>query len=464
MGQYGRITTTDSIAKQLKKYNTNYEGRKTWDQLYGAVGLSTNQALEQAQYDYYSAMNDAYAAAYNEAAAVQNSALAQGYKTKMLSDLDYDLNEAFNSYRQNYLTQKQNIESTAAEAKATVDSALLTQAKNVKAYADSPYQYLTTMFNRAYGNEDYEPDSRLLEVFEKNPNWSKYVVENEGQKSLLSEQELYKQLYDKDGNLTIKGADFYDQMMNDLGVTIGEEYSFHNWLANENSELFEWSQSYNPYDYNPDLYGNSTNMSGMKTMFGMTSDDETYQFVERYAGMSEGELSEVFSRYDKAVSDFATKVSEDSGRHSKEIIGDINTMVSEIKEMANQLGIQGDVEEELGFTFDQLTDAIKDNYDSSESNGAIWWKNILAYLGATHTGATTGWSQGGAWGAAIGASIGHTLGTAISILGSEQMKNKNSELANESSKQFQNLVVQMTKYAQNERRKTEIEYNKRKTK
>lgn len=455
MGRYGLITTTSNTASQLKELNKDYEKRRTWASLYGSVDVAEQQALSSLQYDYSKDVLDAYTAAYAEKSAIANSDLGTGYKQQSLYDINESLNEAFNSYRQNYMSNVSAVEQSAAQAKQGISDELATQAENINTYRAMPYQYLTNLYERAVGTEDTEADNKLEKLFLENPNWNKYLVTEEDNVRLKTEQELLDEHY-VDGKLTLKGADFYDQMLNELGTLYGSEYSFHNWLANENAELYEWSQSYNPYDYAPNMFGDTSNLSSVQTMFGLAADDQTYQFVERYAGMSEGELDEMFSKYTKYAEDVANKLSDASGRQTKAVVGDINNMIGEIKTMATELGILDDVEAEIGMTFEELSRGVEENYSKSYTNGNIWWDGILTTLSSTGVGAGIGSKYGG-YGALIGAALGMLGGAVTGIAGTEQRKKENLKLAKSSSDAYEQLVVKMTNQAQQKRRQAEIE-------
>ena len=463
MGRYGLITTTSNTASQLKELNKDYEKRRTWASLYGSVDLAEQQVLSSLQYDYSKDVLDAYATAYGEKSVIANSALGSGYKEQSLYDINESLNEAFNSYRQNYMSNVAAVKETSQEAKQGITDELILQAENVNKYRAMPYQYLTNLYNRSIGTEDVEADDKLAKMFVENPNWNKYLVTDETGTRLKTEQELLDEHY-VDGKLTIRGADFYDQMLNELGTTYGSEYSFHNWLANEDAELYEWSQSYNPYNYAPNMLGESTNLSSVQTMFGLASDDQTYQFVERYAGMSEGELDAMFSRYTKYAEDVANKLSDASGRHTKDVVGDINGMIGEIKTMATELGILDDIEAEIGITFEELSRGVEENYGKSLTNGNIWWDSIQAEL--VHAGAsasvggtvgTLGGPVGILYGSLIGAAVGVIGGIPKAISRSQANKKENLRLAKESADAYKQLVIKMVNMAQQKRRQAEID-------
>ena len=457
------MPTTSDYAAQLKQLNKDYERRRVWSSLYGAVDLSKQRALNSLQYDYNKDVSEAYAAAYNERGAIANSNLGQGYKEAAYGDLDASLNEAFASYKANYLNNKLAIEESAAEATSEIDTALTTQAENIALYQRKPYEYLTSLYERATGSGDYDLDEKLQELFINNPNWSKYITtDDKGNNRLMSEAELYSTLYDEQGNLTIAGADYYDQMLNSLASEMGSDYSFHNWLSTNDEELYNWSQTYNPYNYAPDAFGNNTNLSSVRTMFGLASDDEKYQFIERMGGMSEGQLTSLFDKYTQSAKNFIEEANNASGRYTKKTVDSISSMVSDVRTMTDNLGITADIEAELGMSFDQLADAMNNYYKSSETNWDIWWKNMLDTAVSTYSSSAVGGQIGAAPGAVVGALFGLVSGVKSGISDTEASKKSNRQLVKQASKQYEDLAVVLANYAQKKRRDVEIEYNKTK--
>ena len=101
-------------------------------------------------------------------------------------------------------------------------------------------------------------------------------------------------LYDDDDFLTLQGADFFDQMENDMATRGG--LFIRNYLQSEDSDLYNWALSNNPYDYAPDKLGASNNASSFKTMVGMTSKDDEYVYgksVWLNSGAIEGTVKNV---------------------------------------------------------------------------------------------------------------------------------------------------------------------------
>ena len=508
MSEYGMIYDTSSIKQQLKEANRDYMGRKTWENLYAGIDIAEKQQIGVLKQDYAKAMSDAYAAAYNNKVAIGASNIGQGYKVEALDDIDIALQEAYDTYRRNYLQGESEIQAASAEAVENVDAALTEQTEYMKKFADLPYEYLKYLFDKY--NEGNPEDN----IFLTNELWKRYTYEEKDEEGNLTGERLLKSwedivaygaydeymdefgntqkewtgLYDSDGNLTIKGADFYDQMMNDLAQKGG--YSFGEWLANYDEDLYNWSQSYNPYDYTAD----QRNIGSFRTMVGLTSTDQTYSFIERFGGISRKELDSMYSKFSDKAAELNQKVSTDSGRGSKGILEEYKGLTNDIADLTDKLGIKDDIEKEMGMSFDQLGEHLYNLTESALSNGEIWWQTILGAFGAGGTFGS-GAAIGAMYGAKVGA-VGATTalkgaalssaftgsaaaassipvagwiaaaiiavgaGTYGAVSTAKNVKAQNRQLANAGRNAYNNLVTNLIEYSQAQQRQKQIEWNK----
>lgn len=500
MAQYGMIYDTASIKSQLAEANRDYYGRKTWEDLYGSIEYAKQKQIGQLEQDYSTAMAEAYASAYRANQGIAASNLGEGYKAAAMEETDIALEEAYNAYKQNYLSGVAEIESAAAQQTQTVTNALTEQAEYIRDFANTPYQYLQYVF------EQYGEGEQSENIFYNEEMWKRYTKEvKDEQGNLTGERELksweeiadygaYEEitdefgnvqkqwtgLYDEQGNLTIKGADFFDQMINQLAYE-GRGISFGQWLAENNQELYDWSQSYNPYDYTEA----GSNIGSFKTMVGLTSTDEKYTFMERFGGLSKSEVDKMYSGFTSKLTELNSKVMQSSGRDAKEITNEFTDLTAEIGKLTDQLGITADIESELGMSLDDLGKYLANNASNAVSNGDIWWQGILNTLEWTGTGAVAGAGigvktgatagtamlpglgtaagagAGTAAGAIIGAIAGLIVGVGTSINQSEQTKAQNRALAQASRDAYDELVTTLITYSQNKQRQAQIDYYKK---
>ena len=499
MSEYGMIYDTSSIKQQLKEANRDYMGRKTWENLYAGIDIAEKQQINVLKQDYAKAMSDAYATAYKNKAAVGASNIGQGYKAEAINDIDAALQEAYDTYRRNYLQGESEIQAASAEATKNVDEALTEQAEYTKKFADAPYEYLKYLFDKY--NEGKPEDN----IFLTDDLWKRYTYEEKDENGNLTGERLLKSwediasygsydeytdefgnlqkewtgLYDDAGNLTIKGADFYDQMMNDLAQKGG--YSFGEWLANYDEDLYNWSQSYNPYDYNAD----QRNVGSFRTMVGLTSTDETYSFIERFGGMSKKELDSMYSKFSDKAAELNQRVSNDNGRGGKGILEEYKGLSKDIADLTDRLGIKDSIEQEMGMSFDELGDYLYNLTENALSNGDIWWQTLLGAVGAGGTAGaasaaalTAGAKLGAAgattalYGTAAGASsvpvvgwivaavIAATAATYGAVSTAENIKTQNKQFAEAGRNAYNTLVTNLIEYSQAQQRQKQIEWNK----
>ncbi len=379
----GYVFTTDAVKEQLKEMNRDYEGRKTWGNMYAQADLTGQLGTSQVNYDYASAMNEAYKSAYSQQSSIKNSNLGTGLKSEANLMLDDALMQAFETYRQNYLSSKSQVDASVNEIKAGIDEALTDQANNIIAYQESTYDYLTDIYNRAYGLGDYKElgaDDTLNNLFTNDVLWNRYLTKDPyGNDRLKTRDELMLEMYDKDQNLTMRGAEFYDQMLNALGTQYGEEYGFNKWLQNTNEDLYNWSVSNNPYATGAtDDYGRNSNLAYMRNMLGLESTDAKYDFAERYGAISRDEITKGFSSIQDKLNNLqkladAGNTAEGYEHASEEVVEQYVGIIDEIETLAKKYGIHDEFGKQLGGW-----DNIKNNYEGmleGTFKGTNWWSS-----------------------------------------------------------------------------------------
>ena len=479
MSEYGSVFDTNDIKKYLLKYNRDYTGQKSWESLYAGVGSSAAKQIANLSTDYSKAMTDAYASAYANKAAIASSNLGSGYKAIVEDELDAALEAAYDSYRANYLSSVADVEESAANANAQIDAVLEDEAIKYKEFAQKPYEYLQYLFNKfAEGNNEDN-------IFYTEDLWKRYTNEEfdengdaTGNRTLKSWDEIagvgqqdengeWTGLYDAENRLTIKGADFFDQMLNyQDSINTGSGNGFGSWLAENDPELFEWSQSYNPYDYTDA----ANRLGSFKTMFGLTSTDYEYSFFERFGGFSRKEVDGLYegivSKADelsKALDDMKGK-----GKDTTAIVDGYQDLVKEVKSITDHLGITDSLEAEMGMSFEQLAkhlseidqNVIKNTFLHTSGAGvgaslgaggsAVGVMSSIA--GGLSSIPVAGWIAAGVL--AIGA------GAYAAIDTSNTNKDTNIDLATQSRDAFNSLLTGLIEYSQYTRRESQKNFYK----
>lgn len=489
------IFDTNTIKSQLSEANRDYMGRKTWEGLYGSIDLARQAQVSKLQSDYASAVSSAYASAYQNEADVLSSNLGTGYKLDMISDIDKSLQEAYDSYRSNYLQGVSNIESNASEATANVTSALEQQADYTKQFANKPYEYLQWLYDKYSEVEDKD------NIFVNDKLWSRYTaIDPETKERQLKSwedianmgafeeyvdnlgvtQKEWSGMFDDQGNLTVKGAEFYDQMLNDF-ANRDPSLSFGNWLYNTDEELYDWAKSYNPYNYTEA----GTNLGSFQTMVGLTSTDQQYSFIERFGGLTENEMNDMYSEFTADIN----KLDKAKKGDDKAVIKSISDMTSQIEQLTKRLGIKDDIEDQMGMTFSALSNRMADNVNQAKSKGEIWTDSITAalsgaimgggmgasaakagtkiaakaamksMLNAPLTGATAASSTIPVVGWIATAIIAAANATYSGVSKANEIKQANAELKQKAKDDYIALVANLVAYSRQKRRSTQQTFN-----
>ena len=372
---YGYIQTADNVARQLKELNRDYTGRKTWGKLYGAIDIQRQDAIADLTYDYEEQLAKAYSTAYGEKSLIANSALGSGFKDRAESDIDLALQEAFASYKRNYISSADTVNANALKLTGEIDKALTDEAQNYVDYEASAYSYLQYLYNQAVPPIDakYEANSELATLFKDDPNWSKFVVtekdaEGVETKRLMTEQELRARNYDLDdkgqGTLNRVGVDFYDQMLNGLSQE-GNEYGFHAWLSKENPELYNWSVSGDAYN----VTDAGTKMGSFKKMMGLQSTDDEYKFIERFGGLSPDEIKANVNSFTSGLKDIVNTGERDDTYKIMEIYGNaLDSLTSYI----DKLNLTDEQSEPLTKAIEKMKIAIDHVDVRNTSHNEAW--------------------------------------------------------------------------------------------
>lgn len=509
MAQYGLVSDVETAKQELRNMNRDYNARRTWSGLETNLALSAQAANAQLKRDYSTAMSDAYNTAKLQKRSIDASGILGQEGAVLRQQNQAALEQAYATYTQNLSSGQQGIIKDYQEGMQSIDNALTQEAQYYTDYADKHYDYLEYLFYQySLGNN---------KLFDEK-NWNKYLVEDTDENGdtftrLKTREELfspsfneledeegnkYKEwtgLIDDEGNLTLSGVDFYDQLENELlgkkynvdGELIFDDATFGQFLAQTNvdflmdqygytrseaekvaaynSELLDWSQSYNPYDFTID----GTKKGTFKTMNGRVSTDYTYSFAERFGGMSREQIDGLFKEYNDAAVAISEKMkkAKDKG-HS--ITNEVSNLVDSLHNMAKDLGIDNDPE--LKLDWDKLKSLALQYHAGTMTSGEMagqWFGDVgtLAVTGLTSGGVVGGLAGAGAgplmlmtalMGAVIGGIGGSILGIVQGSLDVDISRQQNEDMAKQSQELFNNALGAMTTYVAQKRRQAEIDF------
>ena len=424
------ILTEREAQKQLQSSNRDYYSRKTWEQKYGNIDVTKQRAESGLTYDYAKELGQAYSSAMQSEQAILGDKYSTLNKSQAIQSIDQALQEAYDAYLQNYQKGLANIEESASEATSQITKNLETEAANTKLMQESAYKYLQYLY------QNYSDSPMFQEEL-----WKRYLTTENDVNRLKTWEELSPELYDAEGNLTIKGADFYDQMMNQIsqgtyGDTskYGQITDYYSWLRSENPDLYDWAKSYNPYDYS--MYYDPTTgefvnskEGSFKTMVGLTSSDQTYSFIERYGGMSEKDITNMFNKFVDDVKNIKVTDTMDS-KDLEKYSSNLKNITTNIKDLSKQLGIEKEMEELVG-GWDNINNQLDKiiSRDKSEYEKATSTLRKIPIVG---------------W---------------ISNLFAETMSE--GQTIKNLKDYYLSTIQSMITYSQSQRRQKELEYNKR---
>ena len=307
------IFTADSVRDNLISANRDYYGRSSWNQAFGRIGDSYTIGKNSLDTNYSKAMNEAYLQNTKANSQIMGSNLGQGYKQLALEESQLAMQNAFDSYRSNYLSQLSQLESDTASTVGAVNSQLDAQASNVAKYAGYAFDYLPYL---------YEKDQSL---FEKDPALARFVNrdENGAITGLKSIDELQEGMFNKDGSMTEAGIDFLNMVQNYGGTGNLGQNTFTQFLSEKDKGLLEWLSSADPYsagktnrDTFNDIAGTNSNLYNL-TPDKLGQDNLTY-FETNY-NATHDDLVKTYEEGHKSLED-ATNFINKQDTATKELI------------------------------------------------------------------------------------------------------------------------------------------------
>ena len=256
------ILTKNEVASQLKKFNKTYINDEYFRNAFATTSLSEQSALSNLEYDYSSAINNAYISAMNNSNAIQNSALGTGYKEQALAQNQNALIDAFEQYKQNYMSGQQSIQSQYDEINQSIYDLYSDQEEKFAGQADTFINYWDEHYN--YINSLWENGN--YDLF-NNADLHNFITTDEyGNPRLKTKSELFAMgtdgaLVDTNGELTDAGRHYLDVVENMYFEGVP---SFGDYLAENNRELWDWASEISP-EYGASGVGLFKELTGRNT-------------------------------------------------------------------------------------------------------------------------------------------------------------------------------------------------------
>ena len=403
----GFIQTPEQAKQTILNDYRNAAGSRTFGSLYAANELAGARATQQVEQQYGEQIGAAYKTAMAQRANILESNLGTGYKTELSEDVQKSLNQAYDKYMSDLSSAKQTIAENVGKVASSIDTTLGTEAENLAAYNNALGDY--------YVARDEEMRNTLSEEdylkYTLDPLWSKYYaydfsstpelqqtyemlqglgigednlarifnqyrrLKTMDELSQVAYEEVtdpdgtvrkeYSSLFDEEGNLTLAGVDFYDQLENFAAQRKGQGTSFGEYLQAKNPELFDWASSYNPYDVTQEA--NNTRAGSFRTMTGRTSTDYEYSFIERFGGLTKSQTDKAFDKMYKQLNTSIDKIDANS----------IEGAIDQFKEISEHIGL---TQEDINWT------DVKNYVSQSLKESKEYAKTATEYKAAGGTG------------------------------------------------------------------------------
>ena len=390
------IGTKSDIVNFYNQQEQDMFGNRAWANARAAIDYGYQQASAQLQRQFGEQVAAAYNASLQQRSQVLGSNMGIGAQKQLLAGLDADVAQAYNSYLSTRYSDEQNLAAQTQTLQENIDTTISDLAESqlgLDEQLGAYYNFLTTNYADVLMNDKmfakYLTDEVLVDA-EGNPILDEegniqYVTDEEGNikkrfKTLTELDEAvaneivnedgtiskeWQGFHDAQGNITLFGQDYYDLMLNYFGGHSGAP-SFEDFLRKNYDEVdektqakreaaYEFMKSYNPYTLN-NLEDN-TQLGSFKTMVGLTSTDNTYQFMERFGGWSKGEVRSLFSDFEDRLDKMTSWNNYDMKEQAQKNVNYIRDTMNDLAKVAADLGIS---EDELGFSWSNLDKILQE--------------------------------------------------------------------------------------------------------
>lgn len=296
--KYGMNITASDMAKMLEENDKLQSGVRTWRQLFGNASLGYNAQSGALSTDYASAISQAYASNFAQKNAITGAGLNVGSTNQMLAQNRNALRTAYQTAMNNYATAAGNLAQSYGSEVEQITTDLNTRAQNFADLYKSAYDYLTKeLYGATYTEAGTSQngaapittgEGKKAKITGYNDITHDYIKEhglewalNKDGSAIRSWDDLSHELFETNGTLTMKGREFFDQMLNagaegyshtDKDGNVTEMRGFDQWLSDTNGKLRDWWAGGDAYNYTKA----GTNAGTAKNLIGLESTDNIY--------------------------------------------------------------------------------------------------------------------------------------------------------------------------------------------
>lgn len=387
MAYQGNVISKGALRDWMLQNNRQNEGQSTWQSMYNEVNSQASSQQQAIADAYNESVLQAYDSYLSNKAAIAGSNIIGSGKSTLQKSAQQQLDEAYLTYASNAYESASAVTESQQQALNAITTELDTQAGNYSSYLNKTYDYLTYLW------ENRDTIDGATQLF-KDAKWSKYltnVLDENGEPTeemrLLTREELFNprqddnnewlSLFDREGYLTVRGEDYFDQLLNsdDFGM------SYNDWLVNNDEELYDWARSASMYD----VTTAGSNLGSLKRAVGLDSTDFDYRFAERFGGLTTKERQAIVNEFGNVDNNYQkiAALSMKDPDDVKEITRLTEESVNSLKQTLVTLGLLTDFEKATGYNLDELSSQMHELYTNAMSDKDVnkyWWrKNFLPF-------------------------------------------------------------------------------------
>lgn len=283
---YGINITASDAQGAINEAYKDRAGVNTWKKLLGQAGAEYTAQANALQENYGEAIGEAYKSSLKKQENIDRLGLATGSRDELLSENRQLLMEAYDNYFKNFASGMQTIGTEYGQNISAIEQALNDEAGNISKLLSRLYEYSkneladtsrdNTILDPITGDTRIEKTNIYRALREGGLAEGFFDVNGEDW-SLKDWQDIQDIMFDENGNLTPDGVNFYMSLMN-LEDTQGYKHSdessvrsFGNWLYDTDSDLYDWYNAADPYNYTEDGRRSGT----IRRLLGKSSTDYT---------------------------------------------------------------------------------------------------------------------------------------------------------------------------------------------
>lgn len=394
--QSGFNLPASDMAQILEKNDKTAQGIRTWRSLFGNASLANASAMDTLTTSYSDTIAQAYRANLEQENQIMGAGLSSGATKSLLALSRDELQQTYNNYLANYSSALGSVASAYNEEVATIASALGDRANNLSDLYNSAYQYLS---EEIYPSTYTDPDGNVSSYLDNYLLDWLYNTDASGTTTLKDWNQIAKEAFDDDGNLTLDGQRFFNAIFNarpegyqltDADGNIVNARTFDQWLSDVNPELREWYAGADPFNYTFAGTGKGTALSLLGMDSTVQSPTDSFAGINKFINTQHGtnipkfkeeypntkyfsndksRSMEWVEHYFEVMTSSRHPIVADLDRLDREKAAYVNDYNSKIDAKARGFGEQyaqyrDSIKNVLGDTYDKMTQEDKELFDT----------------------------------------------------------------------------------------------------